>query len=82
MVDEAAIKICLRELNLAASLEMLSPHTTVDAGTISHNILYIRPHKHKRVVVMTAVEGRGRLTARYGRRICDRCILLPLYSAT
>lgn len=39
--------------NLAASPEMLSPHSIVDAGTISHNILYIRPHKHKRVVVMT-----------------------------
>lgn len=62
---------------------MLSPHSIVDAGTISHNILYIRPHKHKRVAVMTPVRGeRGRLTDRYGRRICDRCILLPLYSAT
>lgn len=78
------IKICLltHEPNLAVSLEMLSPHRIVNSGTISHNILYIPSHKHKRVAVMTTVEGRGCLTARYGRRICDRCILSPLYSAT
>lgn len=36
---------------------MLSPHRITDAGTISHNILYFRPHKQKRVVVMTPERG-------------------------
>lgn len=53
-IQNDAIKICLYT---KASLKMLSPHGIPDSGTISHNILYIRPHKHKRVVVMTPHRG-------------------------
>lgn len=41
----------------AVPSKMLSPHRIADARTISHNILYFRPHKHKRVVVMTRPRG-------------------------